>query len=41
LACFSNIEAKPLELARAAGRLDELMHLRRQILTYRGKEPRE
>lgn len=41
LATLSDTKTEPHELARAAGRFDELLFLRRQILTFRGKEPEE
>lgn len=41
LAGFSNVTTEALELARTAGRLDMIIQLRRQILTFRGKELRD
>lgn len=41
LAVFSSGETEALVLARVAGRLDMLLQLRRELLTFRGKEPRE
>lgn len=38
---LTNVRTDPHELARWAGRLEELLHLRTQLLVFRGKEPRE
>lgn len=41
LGSLTGVKSDAQELARAVGRLEELLHLRAQLLVFRGREPRE